>query len=81
MTSHPDHKADIQKMLALKTGSYSFTNRIHTVNGELRYVQTIAHVIEGEDSAKKLIGTMQDITEHKHMQEELYHKSQAWVQS
>lgn len=77
-TSHPQHRIDIQKLLSITAEGYSFTNRIYTLDGRLRYIQTIGHpVLNGADKPTRVIGTMQDITEQKNLHEELKEKARA----
>lgn len=77
-TSHPDHHSDIQKLFSISGETYSFTNRIYTLDGRLRHIQTIGYPIkEGATGKVKIAGTMQDITEQKNLHEELQEKTRA----
>jgi PAS domain S-box-containing protein len=75
-TSHPDQLKDIQQLLSVNGDPYSFVNRIYTVDGRLRYIQTIGRSLsDGTQDSKKIIGTMQDITEQKNLQDQLLEKT------
>jgi PAS domain S-box-containing protein len=77
-TSHPDHRTDIQELLLLTRETYSFTNRIYTLDGRLRHIQTIGHIVSnGLDKNFRVIGTMQDITEQITLQDQLREKTKA----
>jgi PAS domain S-box-containing protein len=76
--SHPEHHTDIQKLLSVTSEDHSFTNRIYTLDGRVRHIQTIGHpVSDGSDKPVRVIGTMLDITEQKNLHEELREKSRA----
>ena len=76
--SHPEHHTDIQKLLSVTSEDHSFTNRIYTLDGRVRHIQTIGHpVSDGSDKPVRVIGTMLDITEQKNLHEALKEKSRA----
>ncbi len=66
---HPDdrHGAEVAAIEAINGGArYSFTYRIIRPNGEIRHVHSEANVIlDGSGKAIRMMGMMQDITEHK----------------
>lgn len=77
-TSHPDHRDKIDDLLAVPARSSSFVNKIYTLDGRIRYVQTMGHpVIDESGNATRIIGTVQDITEQKILQDQLHQKTAA----
>ncbi|HKH62485.1 MAG TPA: PAS domain-containing protein [Flavitalea sp.] len=77
-TSHPEHHTDIQKLFSVTAESHSFINRIYTMDGRVRHIQTIGQLIsDGSDQPARVIGTMLDITEQKNLHEELKEKTRA----
>ena len=77
-TSHPDHRTDIQKLFSLTGDTHSFVNRIYTLDGRVLYIQTLGRPLsEGTEKSSKIIGTMQDITEQKKLQNQLMEKTRA----
>nr|WP_246347331.1 PAS domain-containing protein [Desulfurispira natronophila] len=67
---HPD---DLPGLLAaeenaIQTGSMEVKYRFqHAQSGELRWAREIAHPSVHEDGSRKLVGTVQDITEHQQL--------------
>lgn len=77
-TSHPDYRDNIEALLAVPAKSSSFVNKIYTLDGRIRYVQTLGHPVPDESgNATRIIGTVQDITEQKILQDQLHEKTAA----
>jgi PAS domain S-box-containing protein len=77
-TSHLDNRADIEALFAQPAKIYSFVNKIYTLDGRVRFVQTLGHpVLDEAGNNIKIIGTVQDITEQKILQDQLHEKNAA----
>jgi PAS domain S-box-containing protein len=71
---HPEDRAAVSKaaQVAAETGApYSIEHRIVLPDGTERYVREHAEVMHDEHGAVRLVGTVQDITEYKRLEDQL----------
>ena len=77
-TSHTENRNDIEKLLSDNGMTHTFINKIYTLDGRLRYIQTKGSpVSDGSGKTLKMVGTMQDITEQKLLKDQLEKKAKA----
>lgn len=71
---HPEDRAAVSKavQVATETGApYSIEHRIVLPDGTERYVREQAEVMHDERGTVRLVGTVQDITEYKRLEDQL----------
>jgi PAS domain S-box-containing protein len=77
-TSHPDNRNDIKLVFSDPEKIHSFINKVSTLDGRTRYLQTFSRPVLGKSgSLLKIIATVQDITEQKILQDQVYEKTVA----
>ncbi len=73
---HPEDRPAVRAAVgaAISTGTpYSLDHRIVLPDGTVRHVREHAEAVKNEQGALRLVGTVQDITEYKRLEEQLRH--------
>ena len=74
---HPDDRQAVEEALqrSLSTGEpYSVIHRVVLSGGEIRHVEEYAEMVRDENGRiRGMVGTAQDITSHKLLEEQLHH--------
>ncbi len=71
---HPDDRvaAGAASLAALRTGDYHDEYRVLERDGTIRWVEVFGEVVfDAVGTATRMLGTVQDVTERRHVQEEL----------